>query len=94
VTIDRWVGLSGSARADSERAFAHVVWERRRCVWRQRISVLRLAQERGVLFGESRYGGLGNLIKIKPPLDIPADQLDRAIDVLDETLGLVEADAG
>jgi 4-aminobutyrate aminotransferase-like enzyme len=56
--------------------------------------VLRLAQERGVLFGESRYGGLGNLIKIKPPLDIPADQLDRAIDVLDETLGLVEADAG
>jgi len=53
--------------------------------------VCRLAVERGVIFGESRYAGLGNLIKVKPPLDIKAEQLDRALDVLDEALGLVEA---
>ncbi|HET8815041.1 MAG TPA: aspartate aminotransferase family protein [Solirubrobacterales bacterium] len=53
--------------------------------------VCRLAVERGVIFGESRYAALGNLIKVKPPLDIKAEQLDRALDVLDEALGLVEA---
>ena len=52
--------------------------------------VVRLAAERGVLFGEARYAGLGNLIKVKPPLDIPREQLDRALDVLDEVLGIVE----
>ncbi len=53
--------------------------------------VYRLGLERGVLFGESRYAGLGNLIKIKPPLDIPREQLDRSLDVLDEVLGIIEA---
>jgi 4-aminobutyrate aminotransferase-like enzyme len=52
--------------------------------------VFRLAMDRGVIFGESRYAGLGNVIKVKPPLDIPEDQLDVALDVLDEVLGLVE----
>jgi 4-aminobutyrate aminotransferase-like enzyme len=52
--------------------------------------VYRLGVERGVLFGESRYAGLGNLIKVKPPLDIPREQLDRALDVLDEVLGIIE----
>ncbi len=54
--------------------------------------VYRLGVERGVLFGESRYAGLGNVIKIKPPLDIEQEQLDRALDVLDEVLGLIEGD--
>lgn len=54
--------------------------------------VYRLGVERGVLFGESRYAGLGNLIKIKPPLDIKEEQLDRALDVFDEVLGVIEAD--
>jgi 4-aminobutyrate aminotransferase-like enzyme len=53
--------------------------------------VFRLALNRGVIFGESRYAGLGNVIKVKPPLDIPVDQLDLALDVLDEVLGLVES---
>jgi 4-aminobutyrate aminotransferase-like enzyme len=53
--------------------------------------VLVLAEERGVLFGESRYGGLGNFLKVKPPLDIEPEQLDRALDVLDESLTIVEA---
>lgn len=52
--------------------------------------VYRLGVERGVLFGESRYAGLGNLIKIKPPLDIPREQLDRALDVFDEVLTIIE----
>jgi 4-aminobutyrate aminotransferase-like enzyme len=47
---------------------------------------------RGVLFGESRYAGLGDIIKIKPPLDIPYEQLDRALDVLDEVIGELEAE--
>lgn len=53
--------------------------------------ICRLGIERGVLFGLSRYGGLGNVIKVKPPLDIPWEQFDRALDVLDEVLGLVES---
>ncbi|MFL9872137.1 aminotransferase class III-fold pyridoxal phosphate-dependent enzyme [Paraburkholderia megapolitana] len=52
--------------------------------------VYRLGVERGVLFGESRYAGLGNLIKIKPPLDIERPLLARALDVLDEVLGIIE----
>lgn len=54
--------------------------------------IARRSVERGVLFGESRYGGLGDIIKIKPPLDIPYEQLDRALDVLDEVIGEIEAD--
>jgi 4-aminobutyrate aminotransferase-like enzyme len=54
--------------------------------------VYRLGVERGVLFGESRYAGLGNLIKIKPPLDIKEEQLDRALDVLDDVLGVIEGE--
>lgn len=48
--------------------------------------------KRGVLFGESRYAGLGNLIKIKPPLDCTHEQMSLALDVLDEVLGSIEAD--
>ena len=53
--------------------------------------IYRLGVERGVMFGLSRYAGLGNVVKVKPPLDIPEEQLDRALDVLDEVLGIVEA---
>ena len=51
------------------------------------------AQARGVIFGESRYAGLGNLLKIKPPLDIPDDQLARALDVLESAVEEVEKEA-
>jgi 4-aminobutyrate aminotransferase-like enzyme len=44
-----------------------------------------------VIFGESRYAGLGNLIKVKPPLDIEREQLARAIDVLDLVIGEIES---
>jgi 4-aminobutyrate aminotransferase-like enzyme len=52
--------------------------------------VYRLGVERGVLFGESRYAGLGNLIKIKPPLDCTQEQMSFALSVLDEVLGIIE----
>jgi 4-aminobutyrate aminotransferase/4-aminobutyrate aminotransferase/(S)-3-amino-2-methylpropionate transaminase len=57
-------------------------------------AVFELAQQRGVIFGESRYAGLGNLIKVKPPLDISRDHLATALDVLDEVLTEVEKTAG
>jgi 4-aminobutyrate aminotransferase-like enzyme len=56
--------------------------------------VYRRAQELGVMLGTSHYAGLGHVLKIKPPLNIPQDQLDTAIDVLDRALGEVEAGAG
>jgi 4-aminobutyrate aminotransferase/4-aminobutyrate aminotransferase/(S)-3-amino-2-methylpropionate transaminase len=51
-----------------------------------------LALERRVMFGTSRYSGLGNLVKFKPPLAISHDQVDHAIDVLDEVLTQIEQD--
>ena len=54
--------------------------------------VYRRGVEKGVLFGESRYAGLGNLIKIKPPLDCTYEDMSRALDVLDDVLGTIEAD--
>jgi 4-aminobutyrate aminotransferase-like enzyme len=49
------------------------------------------AQRRGVIFGESRYAGLGNLLKVKPPLDIEHDQLAKALDVLEVAIAEVQA---
>jgi 4-aminobutyrate aminotransferase-like enzyme len=54
--------------------------------------VYRRGVDRGVLFGESRYACLGNLIKIKPPLDCSMEDMAHALDVLDEVLGSIEAD--
>ena len=50
----------------------------------------RRAAKKGVLFGESRYAGLGNLIKIKPALDCTRAQMSFALDVLDDVLGGIE----
>jgi 4-aminobutyrate aminotransferase-like enzyme len=47
------------------------------------------AIQHGVIFGESKYGGLGNVIKIKPPLNIPHDQMDEALDVLENLFNQV-----
>ena len=43
------------------------------------------------IFGTSRYAGLGNVVKFKPPLTISRDEVDRAIDVLDTVLTQIEA---
>ena len=53
--------------------------------------VYRRAAAKGVLFGESRYAGLGNLIKVKPPLEVTRAQMSKALDVLDDVLGDIEA---
>ncbi len=54
--------------------------------------IFRRAQARGVILGESRYAGLGNLIKVKPPLDIPRSLLAHALDVVEEVVVEVEHD--
>jgi 4-aminobutyrate aminotransferase-like enzyme len=55
--------------------------------------IYRRGLERGVIFGTSRYGGIGNVIKVKPSLTVTRVQLDRALDVLDELLGELEAES-
>lgn len=40
--------------------------------------------KRGVIFGESKYLGLGNIIKIKPPLVITEDQVYKTLEVFEE----------
>ena len=52
------------------------------------------AQARGVILGESRYAGLGNLIKVKPPLDITPELLDQALDVVEDVVLEVAHDFG
>jgi 4-aminobutyrate aminotransferase-like enzyme len=39
---------------------------------------------RGVIFGESKYLGLGNIVKVKPPLVISDSQTERVLDVFEE----------
>jgi 4-aminobutyrate aminotransferase-like enzyme len=42
--------------------------------------------KRGVIFGESKYLGLGNIVKIKPPLVISESQAEKVLDVFEEIL--------
>ena len=49
-----------------------------------------LGLKHGVMFGTSRYAGLGNVVKIKPPLSITRDEMDRVIDVFDRVLTEIE----
>lgn len=42
--------------------------------------------KRGVIFGESKYLGLGNIVKIKPPLVISESEVTRTLEVFEEIL--------
>jgi 4-aminobutyrate aminotransferase-like enzyme len=42
--------------------------------------------QRGVLFGESKYLGKGNIVKIKPPLVITESQVSQVLDVFEDIL--------
>ncbi len=44
------------------------------------------ALERGVMFATTRYAGLGNVVKIKPPATITQDEADLALEVFEEAL--------
>jgi 4-aminobutyrate aminotransferase-like enzyme len=52
--------------------------------------VYRRAMDQGVIFGTTRYAGLGNVLKVKPPFTITRAQMDRVLDVLDQVLTTVE----
>jgi len=45
--------------------------------------------KRGVIFGESKYLGLGNIVKIKPPLVISETQVSKTLEVFEEILQIV-----
>ena len=49
-----------------------------------------LGLQHGVMFGTSRYAGLGNVVKIKPPLTINRADMDQVIDVFDRVLTEIE----
>lgn len=54
------------------------------------LQVLQECQKRGVLFALSNKPGVGNVIKIKPPMVITEELSSRALKVFDEALGIVE----
>jgi 4-aminobutyrate aminotransferase-like enzyme len=54
------------------------------------LEVYRRAMDQGVIFGTTRYAGLGNVLKVKPPFTITRAQMDRVLDVLDQVLTTVE----
>jgi len=54
------------------------------------LQVLQECQKRGVLFAISNKPGVGNVIKIKPPMVITEELSSKALQVLDEVLGVVE----
>lgn len=45
--------------------------------------------KRGVLFGTSKYAGMGNVVKIKPPLVISDAQAERVMEVFEEVTQLL-----
>ena len=54
------------------------------------IQVFMKCLDKGVLFGLSNKAGIGNVIKIKPPLVVTSEQCDKAMDILEEVLKEVE----
>jgi 4-aminobutyrate aminotransferase/4-aminobutyrate aminotransferase/(S)-3-amino-2-methylpropionate transaminase len=48
--------------------------------------VVRLGLERGIMFGISKYGGLGNVLKIKPPLVINDEEVEKVLSVFEECI--------
>ena len=47
--------------------------------------------KRGVQFGHSKYGGLGNVVKIKPPLVITEPEAERVMEVFAEVTELISS---
>lgn len=49
-------------------------------------AIVKDAVEHGVLFGESKFKGLGNVLKIKPPLVINESQAGRVVEVFERLI--------
>jgi 4-aminobutyrate aminotransferase-like enzyme len=50
------------------------------------LAVYRGALERGVILGTTKYAGLGNVVKLKPPLCITREEMDYALNVFNDVL--------
>ena len=48
--------------------------------------IVEMGLEKGVMFGISRYGRLGNVIKIKPPLVITDEEIEKVLSVLEKCI--------
>ena len=53
---------------------------------KETIEVYERGLDHGVIFGSTKYAGLGNVIKFKPPLCVTRGEMDRALNVFDEVL--------
>ena len=51
--------------------------------------VVEIGMEKGVMFGLTKYGRMGNTLKIKPPLVITDDELEKALSVFEECISEV-----
>jgi len=54
--------------------------------------VVELGLQRGVMFGISKYRGLGNVVKIKPPLVISDEEVESVLSVFEECIEEVQGD--
>lgn len=54
------------------------------------LEAYRRALDLGVILGTTRYAGLGNVLKVKPPYMITRAQMDRILDVLDQVPTAIE----
>jgi 4-aminobutyrate aminotransferase / (S)-3-amino-2-methylpropionate transaminase / 5-aminovalerate transaminase len=59
---------------------------------KETLELYRRALDLGVIFGTTKYAGLGNVVKIKPPFTITRDQMDHVLDVFDQVLTSIESD--
>jgi 4-aminobutyrate aminotransferase-like enzyme len=57
------------------------------------LEVYRRGLEHGVIFGTTKYAGLGNVVKFKPPLCISREEMDHALSVFDAVLTEIEQGA-
>lgn len=47
--------------------------------------------KRGIIFGQSKFLGLGNVVKIKPPLVLTRNEADRVLEVFEEVTRVVSS---
>jgi 4-aminobutyrate aminotransferase-like enzyme len=55
--------------------------------------IVKLARDKGLLVLQSNKPGVGNVLKLKPPLNIPEDLLVQGLDILEEAIEVVESTA-